>query len=497
MPSFIHKFLTEGNTLMMHETEFSTEMGPPELFNIQAEQELLGALLIKNEVYDRVSGILSEGQFYDPLHSRIFEAIKLKIEGGQIANPVTLKSQFQNEEPLGDVTVPAYLGRLLANATSIYSSRDYAATIAKMATRRELVNVSNDIAGAAYDLEQDASSSDLIEQAESRLHSIEEPSKHGAGFRSFGDAAHNALESAGEAFSRKGGLAGLSTGIHTLDSQTGGLCNSDLIILAGRPSMGKTALATNIAFNVAQSFRRERKNGVVAFFSLEMSDEQLASRIISSSAKVSSERIRRGKITNDEFKRLTDKTRELEALPLHIDQSGGLSIGQLQARARKLNRQQGVELIIVDYLQLLSGSSRTGQGRVNEVTEITVGLKALAKELNVPIIALSQLSRQVENREDKRPMLSDLRESGSIEQDADVVMFVYREEYYISKQQPEDSDTMGLIEWRKKMAPVAGLADVITAKQRHGPTGIVRLGFEGQFTQFYDVQNEGACNDPI
>lgn len=480
---------------MLDKTDFSTEMRPPpELHNIQAEQELLGALLINNDAYDRVSGIISGSHFYEHLHERIYDAIKEKVELGKLADPMTIRAQFQDEPPLGAITVVQYLGRLVANATSIINAKDYAETIVKFATRRELVNASNEIAGAAYDLEHDIEPSELVEAAESRLFSIAEPSKHGAGFSSFCEAANKALISAGEACNRKGGLAGLSTGMKSLDDQVGGLCDSDLIILAGRPSMGKTALATNIAHNVAKSFRREKKNGVVAFFSLEMSDDQLASRIISSNAEVSSERIRRGKISNDEFRRLTDKTKEMEDLPLHIDPSGGLSIGQLQARARKLNRQKGVSLIIVDYLQLLQGSKRIKEGRVNEVTEITVGLKALAKELNVPVIALSQLSRQVENREDKRPMLSDLRESGSIEQDADIVMFVYREEYYILRQKPDELDQSAMIDWRDKLEPVKGRAEVIVAKQRHGPCGTAILGFEGAFTQFFHVDEDGVVS---
>lgn len=477
---------------MLHETEFSTEMRPPELYNIQAEQELLGALLINNGAYDRVSGIISGAHFFEYLHERIYEAIKAKIELGKIADPMTLKAQFQDDPPLGSITVTQYLGRLVANATSILNAKDYAETILKFATRRELVNVAQEITGAAYDLEHDTEPGELVEAAEGRLFAIAEPSKHGAGFVSFASAANNALISAGEACNRKGGLAGLSTGIKALDDQLGGLCDSDLIVLAGRPSMGKTALATNISHNVAKIFQREKKNGVVAFFSLEMSDDQLAARIISSNAEVSSERIRRGKISNDEFRRLTDKTKEMEELPLHIDPSGGLSIGQLQARARKLNRQKGISLIIVDYLQLLQGSKRVKEGRVNEVTEITVGLKALAKELNVPVIALSQLSRQVENREDKRPMLSDLRESGSIEQDADIVMFVYREEYYIERQKPDELDKSAMIDWRDKLEPVKGRAEVIVAKQRHGPCGTAILGFEGAFTQFYHVDDDGV-----
>jgi replicative DNA helicase len=467
--------------------------------NIEAEQALLGAILINNEAYDRVSGFLEPHHFFDPLHGRIFETALKLIQSGKHATPVTLKTFFDNEEPIGGITVPQYLGRLAAHATSVINAEDYGRTVYDLSVRRDLIMIGEDMVNVAYDSPVDMPPEKQIEESEGRLYGLAEKGKYGSGFMSFGHALTDAIEMASQAYQRDGGLSGLSTGMKDLDRALGGLQRSDLIILAGRPSMGKTALATNIAFNVAKAYKTETGPGgieevtdgaLVGFFSLEMSSEQLATRIISEQAQLSSEKIRRGLITEDEFHRLVRATQELQSLPLYIDHTGGISIAQLAARARKLKRQRGLGLLVVDYLQLLAGSKRSGEGRVQEITEITTGLKALAKELEVPVIALSQLSRQVENREDKRPQLSDLRESGSIEQDADVVMFVFREEYYVQRREPTITKVEEHQKWQDEMDQVTGIGEVIIGKQRHGPTGTVRLQFTGEFTRFSDLADE-------
>ena len=467
--------------------------------NIQAEQELLGAILINNEAADRVSSFLKEEHFFDPLHARIFDTCLTLIQSGKQATPVTLKTFFDNEDPIGELTVPQYLGRLAANATSIINVLAYGQTIYDLSVRRNLITIGEDMVNTAYDSDIDQTPEQQISQTEERLYGLAEQGKYGQGFCSFKDAITDAIEMANNAYLRDGGLSGISTGLTDLDRKMGGLQHSDLIILAGRPSMGKTALATNIAFNIAAALRREpqpdgtektTEGGVVAFFSLEMSAEQLATRIISEQAEIPSEKIRRGMIDETDFRKLVETSNKLATLPLYIDPTGGISIAQLAARARKLKRQKNLDVIIVDYLQLLTGAKRTGEGRVQEVSEITTGLKALAKELNVPIIALSQLSRQVEQRDDKRPQLADLRESGSIEQDADVVMFVYREEYYVSRRQPSESDVEATVKWQDEMEQVTGKAEVIVGKQRHGPTGTVPLAFNGNFTRFSDLAED-------
>ena len=467
--------------------------------NIQAEQELLGAILVNNEAADRVSDFLKEEHFFDPLHARIFDTCQRLIQSGKQATPVTLKTYFDNEEPIDNLTVPQYLSRLMTGATSIINVRDYGQTIYDLCVRRNLITIGEEMVNTAYDSDIEEPPEDQISQAEERLYSLAKDGKYGAGFCTFKDAIADAIEMANNAYQRDGGLSGISTGLKDLDRKMGGLQRSDLIILAGRPSMGKTALATNIAFNIANDHRHETQpdgtsksteGAVVAFFSLEMSAEQLATRIISEQAEIPSEKIRRGMIDETDFRRLVDTSQTLASTPLYIDPTGGISIAQLAARARKLKRQKDVGVIIVDYLQLLSGSKRTSEGRVQEVSEITTGLKALAKELDVPIIALSQLSRQVEQRDDKRPQLADLRESGSIEQDADVVMFVYREEYYVSRRQLSESDVEATIKWQDEMAQVEGKAEVIIGKQRHGPTGTVPLAFNGNFTRFSDLAED-------
>jgi replicative DNA helicase len=467
--------------------------------NIEAEMALLGAILSNNESCDKVTSFLLPDHFFEPVHARIFDAASGLIRMGKQANPVTLKTYFENDTTLKEIGGPIYLARLASNATTILNAEEYGRVIHELAQRRKLISVGTDIVNDAFDATVENNARQMIERAETTLYSLAEVDKYGKGFMNFGVALTDAVSMAAAAYERDGGLSGLATGLRDLDEKMGGLQASDLIILAGRPAMGKSALATNIAYHVAKSYRAEYQadgsnkvldGAVVALFSLEMSAEQLATRIIAEQSTIPSERIRRGKIDEDEFNRLVEVSRELQSLPLYIDDTGGLTIAQVAARARRLKRQRGLGLIVLDYLQLLAGSSRkAAEGRVQEVTEITVGLKALAKELNVPIIALSQLSRQVENRDDKRPQLADLRESGSIEQDADVVMFVYREEYYLQRKEPRPGSPEHQT-WQDEMNQVMGLAEVIIGKQRHGPTGTVQLQFEAQLTKFQNLMRE-------
>jgi len=461
--------------------------------NSEAEQALLGAILVNNEAIDRVSSFLNPDHFFVPLHARIYEVAKKLILGGKRATPITLKTFFQADEPVGELTVPQYLGRLAANATTIINAEDYGHTVYDLAVRRQLIGIGEGMVNTAYDSPIDAPPSVQIEDAEQQLFELAEFGKYGSGFEPFSAALTDAIDMAANAYRRDGGLSGLATGFTDLDHRMGGLQPSDLVIVAGRPVVGKTALATNIAYHVAKNYRPDEESenaldgAVVGFFSLEMSAEQLATRIISEQSYIPSERIRRGRIDSEEFDRIVEVSQELQSLPLYIDQTGGITVAQLAARARRLKRQRGIGLIVVDYLQLLSGSSRRAfEGRVQEVTEITTSLKALAKELHVPVLAVSQLSRQVEQREDKRPQLADLRESGSIEQDADVVLFVFREEYYLERSQPREN-TEEHKQWQTNMEMVTGKADVIIGKQRHGPTGTVQLQFTPEFTRFSNL----------
>ncbi len=474
--------------------------------NLEAEQALLGAILVNNEAMDRVSGFLDAEHFFDPLHQQIYETAAKIIQAGKQATPITLRTFFESAEPIScTLTVPQYLGTLAGAATTIINAEDYGRTVYDLATRRALILIGEDMVNGAYDSTVDSPPQAQIEVAETRLYDLAEQRKYGQGFLGFGTALTNAIDMAAAAYQRDGHLSGLATGLADLDSKLGGLQPSDLVILAGRPSMGKTSLATNIAYNIAKKHKTERQadgtektvdGAIVGFFSLEMSAEQLATRILSEQARISSEKIRRGKITEEEYRELVAVSQEMSHIPLYIDQTGGISIAQLAARARKLKRQKGLGLLIVDYLQLLTGHKRQSDGRVQEVSEITTGLKALAKELNVPILALSQLSRQVEQRDDKRPQLSDLRESGSIEQDADVVMFVFREEYYVERRKPDEKDAK-FVEWLSEMSRVHGKADVIIGKQRHGPTGTVPLAFEGQFTRFSNLERDHQVPDYV
>ncbi|MDT2077692.1 MAG: replicative DNA helicase [Planktomarina sp.] len=482
--------MNEISSLQASEKGSEVSIGVPH--SIEAEQQLLGAILTNNDLFDRVASIVRADHFYDPVHARIFETASARIAKNSLASPVTLKAFMEDDAGLAELGGPAYLVRLAGAAISSFAVRDYAEMIYDLAIRRELITVGNDIAAKAARVDVDSEPKEQIVDAEQKLYALAEQGQTEQGFQSFLTAVTDAVKVANAAYQREGGLAGVSTGLVDMDKKLGGLHRSDLLILAGRPSMGKTSLATNVAFNIARAYKKgitasgeegAIDGGVVGFFSLEMSAEQLATRILSEVAEIPSNQIRRGNFTESEFRRIVDAAKELEAAPLFIDDTPALPISQLAARARRLKRTHGLDALFIDYLQLVRGTGRS-ENRVNEISEITMGLKAIAKELDIPVIALSQLSRQVENREDKRPQLSDLRESGSIEQDADVVMFVFREEYYKEREKPGDHelDKMGI--WQEEMERLHGKAEVVIGKQRHGPIGTVELSFEGQFTRF-------------
>ena len=465
--------------------------------NLEAEQALLGSLMFDNAVFERLSDRLRGSHMYEPFHQRLFEAIEDHIRQGLLAEPTILMERFKQDPAFHEFGGLRYLADLVDRAPPAANAPDYARVIYDLALRRDLIRIGGEMIKEAPNPETPAD--EQIEQAEQTLYSLAETGKPSSGFVNFSTALAGAVEMAGEAYQREGKLAGLATRLDDLDQKLGGLHPSDLLILAGRPSMGKTALATNIAFNVARNYRWEptadgRKTvsgGVVAFFSLEMSAEQLAMRILADASGVSSDKLRKGEIDASDFGKVRDAAIEIGESPLYIDATGGLAISKLAARARRLKRmEQGLDLIIVDYLQLITvGEGNGNKNRVQEVSEITGGLKALAKELNVPIIALSQLSRQVENREDKRPQLSDLRESGSIEQDADCVMFVYRDSYYLSRSEPKPGSGEHL-NWTEAMQACQGQAEIIIGKQRHGPIGTVRLSFDEDTTRFGNLARD-------
>jgi len=462
--------------------------------NIEAEQALLGAILVNNEAFYRVSDFLEPRHFFEPIHQNIYQLSRDLIRAGKLATPVTLKTFLDANINIGGLNVSQYLAWLAAEATTIINAEDYGHTIYDLSIRRDLIQVGEDMVNLAYDAPVDFSPRNQIEDAERRLYELAETGRYDGGFQRFAQALTTAVDMAARAYQRDGKLSGLATHLDDLDRMMGGLQPSDLVILAGRPGMGKTSLATNVGYNVAKAWRGEVRpdghtitvnGGIVGFFSLEMSAEQLATRIIAEQTGIPSNQIRRGGISEGDFERIKDHSIELQSLPFYVDETGGLSVAQLAARARRLKRQRGLDLLIIDYLQLLQGSTRrSSENRVQEITEITTKLKALAKELNVPILALSQLSRQVESRDDKRPQLSDLRESGSIEQDADVVLFVYREEYYHLMRKPLESNREKFAEWLAESDKVHGRAEVIIGKQRHGPTGTVELQFDAQVTRF-------------
>src|SRR5882757_9615583 len=467
--------------------------------NIEVEQALLGAILVNNEAFYRVSDFLEPEHFFEPLHQKIYKDIGSLVRAGKSASPITLKTFLPADLDIGGMNGSQYLARLATEATTVINAGDYGRTVYDMALRRALIGIGEAMVNVAYDAPVELGPQNQIEDAERRLYELAESGRYDGGFQRFAQALTTAVELAAHAYQRDGKLSGLATGLRDLDRMMGGLQRSDLVILAGRPGMGKSALATNIAYNIAKAWegdvrpdgRIESVNGgIVGFFSLEMSAQQIATRIISEQTEIPSHRILRGEIDPGDFDRIAETAREMEQVPLYIDETGGLSIAQLAARARRLKRQRGLDLMVVDYIQLLSGSSRRAQeGRVQEVTEITTGLKALAKELNVPVIALSQLSRQVENRDDKRPQLSDLRESGSIEQDADVVMFVFREEYYLANKEPRPN-TDEHAKWQVEMDAAHGKAELIIGKQRHGPTGTVPVQFDAEVTRFSNLAHD-------
>src|SRR5438093_2203598 len=497
--------LTDSNVLKL-----APDAGTPAYrsapHNIEAEQALLGAILVNNDALYRVSDFLEPQHFFEPIHAQIYDISRSLIRTGKLASPVTLKTFLPADIDVAGLTLTQYLARLAAEATTIINAVDYGRTVYDLAIRRELINIGEDMVNVAFDAPVDFAPGDQIEDAERRLYELAEVGRYGGGFQKFETALTTAVDMAARAYQREGKLSGLATGLRDLDSRMGGLQPSDLIIVAGRPGMGKTALATNIAYNVARTWRGEVRadghidtvnGGIVGFFSLEMSAEQLATRIIAEQSGIPSSTIRRGGIQEGDFERIKDVAIELQHLHFFIDETGGLTVAQLAARARRLKRQKGLDLLVIDYIQLLQGTSRRAQdNRVQEVTEITTNLKALAKELNVPVVALSQLSRQVENRDDKRPQLSDLRESGSIEQDADVVMFVFREEYYLSNKEPRPG-TDDHTRWQVEMADVHGKAEIIIGKQRHGPTGTVNVQFDAAVTSFDNLAQDDRMPERV
>ncbi|MAI91947.1 replicative DNA helicase [Ponticaulis sp.] len=472
--------------------------------NVAAEAAILGAILFDNNAFHRVSELLIETDFYNPAHAEIYAVIAKFVPNGKMADGVTLHDEFAKSGKLEAIGGASYLAELLDLAAFGPEIVDYAHIVRDLAIRRELIDIGAVMVSNAAHPKEDIPGAQQIETAEKKLGNLAMRGSARGGFVTFGSAITQSIESATMAFQRDGKIAGISTGLMDLDNKLGGLHNSDLLILAGRPSMGKTSLATNIAYNAAAGYQYETNEqgqrvlndgAIVGFFSLEMSSEQLATRILAERSGVQSHRIRQGDLERHEYDKLRDAAAELESLPLFIDDTGGISISQLSARARRQKRSLGLDLLIIDYLQLITGSgAKSAQGRVQEVSEITMGLKALAKELNIPIIALSQLSRQVEQRDDKRPQLSDLRESGSIEQDADAVLFVYRESYYLERQEPDDAGEK-FAEWQERMERLRNIAEVIVSKQRHGPIGKVELHFDPNITKFSNLDKRYASSE--
>ena len=454
--------------------------------NIEAEQSVIGSILVTNEIFDEISTIITSINFYDPMHQKIFNSIENLIYKGMLANPITLKNYFKDEKD--DLNIPEYLVKITKFSTSIRQSLEYSKIIYDMFVRRELIKISEQTIDSAKINDLDTNGQIIIENSERLLFDLAEKGSFSSSLIKFDDAMKQTIEMASAAYKNEEGIVGVPTGLRDLDDKLGGLHQSDLVIIAGRPSMGKTSLATNIAFNAAQKIQENRKKSSVAFFSLEMSSEQLSTRILSEQARIPSNDIRRGKISDEQFDQFIETSKNIAELPLFIDETPAISIAAMSNRARRIKRLHGLDLIIVDYIQLMKGSFNNKDGRVQEISQITQGLKAIAKELGVPVVALSQLSRQVEQRDDHKPQLSDLRESGSIEQDADVVMFVYREAYYLQRKMPREA-TVEHAEWQAKMNEVAHLAEIIIGKQRHGPITNITLEFEERFTKFKDTQN--------
>ena len=453
--------------------------------NIEAEQAVIGSILVSNDIFDEISTIISSINFHDPMHQKIFEAIESLIYKGMLANPITLKNYFEDEKD--DLNVPEYLVKITKFSTSVRQAIEYSKIIYDMFVRRELIKISEQTIDSAKLNELDTNGQTIIESSERLLFDLAEKGSFNSSLVKFDEAMKQTIEMASAAYKNEEGIVGVPTGLRDLDDKLGGLHQSDLIIIAGRPSMGKTSLATNIAFNAAQKLQDSGKKSSIAFFSLEMSSEQLSTRIISEQARISSNDIRRGRISDEQFDKFLETSKNISELPLYIDETPAISIAAMSNRARRIKRLFGLDMLVVDYIQLMKGTTFNKDGRVQEISQITQGLKAIAKELAVPVVALSQLSRQVEQRDDHKPQLADLRESGSIEQDADVVMFVYREGYYLQRKEPREA-TVEHAEWQAKMNEVAHLAQIIIGKQRHGPIGNVTLEFEERFTKFKDTQ---------
>ncbi|HEY5299352.1 MAG TPA: replicative DNA helicase [Acetobacteraceae bacterium] len=479
--------------------------------NLQAEQALLGALLANNKSYERVAEFLTQDHFADPIHGRVYQAISRRIEAGQLADAVTLKAEFEHSGVLDEVGGTGYLAQLLTAMVGIINAGEYGRTIYDAWIRRELIDVGETVVNNAFGADPELDGTSQIEAAEQRLFDLATEGGGNGGMIPFERALTEAILGAERAFHRKGGVSGLTTGLRDIDVRTGGLHPSDLLILAGRPGMGKTALATKIAFGAAKALlaeARERDPNAmpktcVAMFSLEMSAEQLATRLLSEEARISGDRIRRGDIGQKDFDRFVAVSREISGLPIQIDDTPAITMSALRTRCRRLKRTKGLALVVVDYLQLMRPSAGTRpENRVLEISQITQGLKAIAKELAVPVLALSQLSRAVEGREDKRPQLADLRESGTIEQDADCVMFIYRDDYYLKQREPkqmafdsEDKFQTQMEKWKRDMEQVHNKAELIMAKQRHGPTGKIDLFFEAEFTRFADLDQTHGTYD--
>ena len=455
--------------------------------NIEAEQSVIGSILVSNDILDDVSPIINYTKFYDPIHQKIFLAIENLISKGMLANPITLKNYFENDKNLIELEGHEYLVKITKFSTSLRQAIEYAKIIYDMHVRRELIKISETTIDNASNKNIDLPGEKIIEDSEKLLFDLAERGSFSKSFIKFDIALNQTIEMASRAFKSTEGIVGVPTGLTDLDDRLGGLHNQDLVIIGGRPSMGKTALATNIAFHAAKNIQDKGLKSSVAFFSLEMSSEQLSTRILSEQSRIKSNDIRRGKISEEQFDKFIETSKNISELPLYIDETPAISIAAISNRARRIKRLFGCELVVVDYIQLMRATNIRSEGRVQEISEITQGLKALAKELNVPVLAVSQLSRAVEQRDDKKPQLSDLRESGSIEQDADVVMFVYREAYYLERKEPRPA-TVEHAEWQNKMNEISILAEIMISKQRHGPTGNIKVEFESMFTKFRDIQ---------
>ena len=455
--------------------------------NIEAEQAVIGSILVSNDIFDDVSIIIDNKKFYDPVHQKIFAAIENLISKGMLANPITLKNYFENDNSLAELEGHEYLVKLTKFSTTIRQAIEYSKIVYDMHIRRELIKISETMTENASNKILDLPGNKIIEDSERLLFDLAEKGSLNTSFIKFDQALNYTIEMASNAFKNEEGIVGVPTGLTDLDDRLGGMHNSDLLIIAGRPSMGKTALATNIAFHAAKKIQEKGTKSSIAFFSLEMSSEQLSTRILAEQSRIKSNDIRRGRISEEQFDKFIETSKNISELPLYIDETPAISIAAMSNRARRIKRLHGLDLVVVDYIQLMSAAN-TRDGRVQEISEITKGLKALAKELSVPVLALSQLSRAVEHRDDKKPQLSDLRESGSIEQDADVVMFVYREAYYLERKEPRPA-TVDHADWQAKMNEVSNLAEIIIGKQRHGPTGNINVEFEAMFTKFRDIQN--------